>query len=65
MNDNKFIIVQWPEVQDLIEKSGFNKNSILVNNEPLHTEYGDAAYLVRETWLKKVNKEATVELYHL
>jgi len=65
MNDDKFTIIQWPEVQELMEIPGFDNNSVLINDEPLHTEYGDAAYLVRETWLKKVNKEATAELYHL
>lgn len=51
MNDI-FVVVQWPDIQDLMEKEGFKENSCLINDEPLLEEYGSSAYFVRENWLK-------------
>jgi len=48
-----FIVVTWPEVQELFELDGFDENSILINEEGLYNEYGSSAYLIRKTWFEK------------
>ena len=49
----KFVIVAWPEVQDLMECEGFEENSCLINDGALCEEYGSSAYFVNEDWLEK------------
>jgi len=51
-----FQVVQWPEVQELFEYMGFKENSILINDGPLYSEYGDSAYLIRKSWLDAVSR---------
>lgn len=53
MNDDIFEVVTWPEIQELMDKEGFQDNSCLINDEPLFSEYGSYAYFVRQTWLKE------------
>jgi hypothetical protein len=48
---NKFIVVQWPESQALMDVPGFKENSLLINDGPLYDKYEDAAYMVNEEWL--------------
>jgi hypothetical protein len=45
-----FIIITWPEIQDYMDKPGFEENSCLINEEPFLSEYGSSAYFVRESW---------------
>ena len=47
-----FRLIQWPEVQDLMELEGFKENSSLAS--PI---FGSSAYFVDEEWLKKVKGE--------
>lgn len=44
-------IIQWPEIQDLMEKDGFRENAYLVNDEQGISEYGSSAYFVNKEWL--------------
>lgn len=46
-----FIPVGWPDVQELFEKKGFRKNSILITEPEEYDQYGDSAYWVRYRWL--------------
>ena len=55
MDNNTFIVITFPEVQSLQEIQGFKDNSHLINDEPLVSEYGNSAYFVRLSWLKKQN----------
>lgn len=48
---NTFVVVTWPKVQDLMDKDGFESNSVLINDDPLLEEYGPSAYMVRSSWL--------------
>ena len=50
MND-KYVIVQFPEIQFLMEKEGFNENCCLINDEYFLSLYGSSAYFVKESWL--------------
>ena len=51
---DKFIVITWPEVQNYFELDGFHGNSLLINDGVLYEEYGDSAYMVRESWLESL-----------
>ena len=53
-SDSVFVVVTWPDVQDLMELEGFRENSILINESPLYVEFGYSAYLVRNSWLNNM-----------
>lgn len=53
--EDTFEVVVWPEVQELMDKEGFQDNSCLINDEPLLSEYGSSAYFVRQSWLREVD----------
>ena len=55
--EDLFTVVTWPESQELMEKEGFEENSILINDGPLYNQYGDAAYLVNLEFLIQTLKE--------
>ena len=54
VDEDDFIIIQWPEIQDLMDKEGFNTNASLANDEWCLEEYGSSAYFVNKQWLSKV-----------
>ena len=56
-----FIIITWPEIQDYIDKPGFEENSCLINEEPFFSEYGSSAYFVRESWAEEADKHPNSE----
>lgn len=43
----KYIVVEWPESQNLMEKDWFNECE-LINSDFGISEYGSSAYLVPE-----------------
>ena len=49
--NNKYVIVQFPEIQFLMERDGFNENCCLINDEYFFSLYGNSAYFVNENWL--------------
>ena len=51
----EFIVIQWPEVQELMEFEGFSENAALVNTRPLYDEFGDSAFFVRKQWLDSIS----------
>ena len=50
---DKYIVIQWPEIQELMEIEGFRDNSYLINDEKGLEEYGSSAYFVNTKWLDK------------
>lgn len=51
--ENKFIIVTWPESQNLYDIEGFLENCCLVNDCGHFSDtYGAAAYFVNEDWYR-------------
>lgn len=50
-----FVVVVWPDVQEIMEEEGFDDNSSLINDKPLFEEYDSSAYFVRLSWLKNIN----------
>ena len=53
----KYLLVEWPEIQQLMDKSDFNEHTCLVNDESWVDQYGYSSYFVEEDWLKE-NKDA-------
>lgn len=53
--EDTFVIVQWPEIQELLDIEGFENNSCLINEDPFFTIYGSSAYFVRKSWLNSID----------
>ena len=51
--DNLFEIVLWPEVQELMDREGWEDNSYLANDDKAIDDFGSSAYFVRKSWLDK------------
>ena len=49
--EDKFIVVTFPDIQDLMDLPGFDENSHLINDELGLDLYGSSAYFVKEQWL--------------
>lgn len=54
VDEDDFIIIQWPEIQELMDKEGFNINASLANDEWTLSKYGPSAYFVNKQWLKSI-----------
>ena len=52
-DEDDFIIVPWPEVQELMVREGFHLNSSLANDEWSLEKYGSSAYFVNKQWLSR------------
>lgn len=48
---NGCVIVCWPESQELMNKSGFEDNSALINDEEGLDMFGYQAYVVSKDWI--------------
>lgn len=59
---DKFVVIQWPEIQELMDIEGFEENSYLVNDEKGMDAFGSSAYFVREHWYNKAQKLASARL---
>lgn len=46
-------IIEWPEVQYLMDKPGFEEHSYLINDEKGLDDFGSSAYFVESEWLSK------------
>lgn len=55
----KYVVVTWPESQDLMDKPGFRENSYLINDDKGIEDFGSSAYFVDEEWLAEATKETT------
>ena len=56
-------IIQWPEIQDLMERVGFQDNAYLVNDEQGINEFGSSAYFVNKEWLNEVTESPKQKVY--
>ena len=54
VDEDDFVVIQWPEVQELMTKEGFYLNASLANDEWSLEKYGSSAYFVNKKWLSKV-----------
>jgi len=46
-----YTVVQWPDVQDLMDIEGFDENSELILDEDEMEIYGSSAYYVLSSWM--------------
>lgn len=51
---DSFIVVQEPDIQELMNKEGFKDNVELIEDERYYQLYGDNAYFINEEWYNKV-----------
>ena len=49
-----YVAIGFPDIQKYMDIPGFKDNSILINDEPLLSQYGSNAYLVNQDWLLAV-----------
>ena len=54
VDEDDFVIIQWPEVQELMVKEDFYLNASLANDTWSQEKYGSSAYFVNKQWLSKV-----------
>ena len=52
----KYIVVRWPESQELMDKEGFKSHCYLINDEQGLEDFGSQAYFVEEDWYNRVNR---------
>jgi len=63
---DKYIIITWPESQNLIDFEGFEENCCLINdsiiefNNSFLYRYGSSAYFVNEKWFNENIKQENV-----
>lgn len=50
-NLDNYTIICWPEIQEYMDKEGFEENSSLITNDLMVDLYGSSAYFVSITWL--------------
>lgn len=54
VDEDDFVIIQWPEIQELMDKEGFDSNCSLANDEWTLDKYGSSAYFVNKKWLNSL-----------
>ena len=53
----KYIVVQWPDIQSYMDKEGFEDNAHLINDEKGIELFGSSAYFIKEEWADKVDSQ--------
>lgn len=53
----KYIVVQWPDIQTYMDKEGFEDNAHLINDERGIELFGSSAYFINEGWADKVDSQ--------
>lgn len=48
---DEYVVVTWPDVQNLMEIKGFDEASFLINDEKGLDKFGSSAYFVNKKWL--------------
>lgn len=52
--EREYIVVEWPDVQYLMDMEGFGDNSYLVNDEKGIEDFGSSAYFVDKEWYNSI-----------
>lgn len=52
-----YVVVQWPDVQLLMDKPGFHENAYLVNDDKGLEDFGSSAYFVDADWVQQAWNE--------
>lgn len=51
--ESRYVVVQWPDIQFLMDKPGFREHAYLVNDDRGMADFGSSAYFVEEAWLNE------------
>lgn len=51
IEEDKYIVVTWPDTQDIAEWEGFSENAYLINDQQGIDDFGGCAYFVEVNWL--------------
>lgn len=51
-----YVIVEWPEIQELMVKEGFEDNTALITPND-NIGIGSSTYLVDKEWFESLNEE--------
>lgn len=52
----RYVIVEWPEVQELMSHKDFSDHACLITEDSWVDQYGYSSYFVDERWLKMIGK---------
>lgn len=52
-----YVVVTWPDSQDLMGIEGFRDNAYLINDENGIRDFGSSAYFVDEDWLNSLGED--------
>ena len=55
--ENLYVVVEWPDSQELVNEEGFEENCYLVNDARGVEEFGSCAYFVNKAWLDGINEQ--------
>ena len=56
LNMEDYVIVGWPDIQDLMDLKGFEENATLINQND-EMGIGSSTYLVSKEWLESDEEE--------
>lgn len=54
IDEDDFIIIPFPEIQEFMVKEDFDENASLANDEWTLDKYGSSAYFVNKKWLNSL-----------
>ena len=49
-----YTVVQWPDIQELMDKPGTEDNSYLINDDKGLDDFGSSAYFINLQWLEEL-----------
>ena len=52
----KFVVIQWPESQELFSYEGFLDHCHLICDQTGYDQFGDSAYFVDEEWFSSISQ---------
>lgn len=48
--DNEYIVIQWPEISELMDFPDFDENCHLINDECGLSKFGSSSYFVKKSY---------------
>ena len=60
MEEDKYIVVTFPESHELVCERDFDKNSYYINDDDGIKDFGTSAYFVKEKWYKKIMEKRKI-----
>ena len=57
----KYIVITWPESQELFDMEGFKDNCHLINDDKGLDKFGSSAYFVNEDWYNNIMDKLNIK----